>query len=263
MLYESAFVEALNSKRSSCEQAGKKIVVSFLLGMDNVDDFFTMEELCKLRLAKTIREKEAFCWFFGVFLECVCGARVWGVLKFSELVSHARQKGTNMKAVTVSDEAFALLLLENYRTKWFAQARKEKKMIESEESENDRKMPARRDHNRNVATKARDEENEEEEEAEGTRVTRGLYTGVKTGKCKFGGWSREGMKRFNELYNLAWNNRCIPDAAEMEENLLAYIKSHKQGDEDRNNVGSPAEGSALPENLEPPVETFWDDELEH
>ena len=52
-------------------------------------------------------------------------------------------------------------------------------------------------------------------------------------------------------------------AAEMEENVLAYWKSHKQGDEDRNNVGSPAEGSALPENLEPPVETFWDDELEH
>ena len=127
-------------------------------------------------------------------MECVCGTRVWGVLKFTELVSQARQKGTNMKAVMVSNEAFALLvLLENYRTKWFAQARKERKMLESEEAENDRKMPARRDHNRNVATKPRDEENKEEEEGEGKRVTRGLYTGVKTGKCKFGGWSHEGF----------------------------------------------------------------------
>ena len=100
-----------------------------------MDEFFTMEELCKLRQPKTIREKEAFCWFFGEFLECVCGARVWGVLKFTELVSEACQKGTNMKAVTVCDEAFALLLLENYRTKWFAQARKEKKKLESEESQ--------------------------------------------------------------------------------------------------------------------------------
>ena len=165
-----------------------------------MDEFFTMEELCKLRLAKTEREKEAFCWFFGEFLECVCGARFWGVLKFTELVSEARQKDTNMKAVTVSDETFALLLLENFRTKWFGQARKQKKKLESEESENDRTMPARCDHNRNVAAKPRDEENEEEEEGEATRI-RGLYTGVKTGKCKFGGWSREGMKRFNELYN--------------------------------------------------------------
>ena len=197
MLYESAFVEALNSKQSLCEQGGKKIAESFLLWLDDMDEFFTMEELCKtLQLAMTIREKEAFCWFFGEFLECVCGTRVWGVLKFTELVSEACQKGTNMKAVTVSDEAFALPLLENYRTKWFAQARKEKKKLESEEAENDRKMPARCDQNRNVAVKPRDEENKEEEEGEGTRI-RGLYTGVKTGKCKFGGWSCEGMKRFN------------------------------------------------------------------
>ena len=71
------------------------------------------------------------------------------------------------------------------------------------------------------------------------------------------------MKRFNELYHHVWKNRCTPNAAEMEENVLAYWKRHKQGDEDRNNVGSPAEGSALPENLEPPVKTFWDEQLEH
>ena len=57
--------------------------------------------------------------------------------------------------------------------------------------------------------------------------------------------------------------RCTPDAAEMEERLLAYLKSHKQGDEDRNDVGSSVGGSALPENLEPPVKTFWDEQLEH
>ena len=113
-----------------------------------------------------------------------------------------------------------------------------------------------------VAAKPKDDENEEQEEGGGTRI-RGLYTGVKTGKCKFGGWSAEGMKRFNQLYKHVVKNRSTPDAAEMEELLLAYLKSHKQGDEDGNNVGSPVGGSALPENLEPPVETLWDEDLEH
>jgi hypothetical protein len=38
---------------------------------------FTIEELCKLRRAEIEREQEAFFWFFGEFLESVCGARQW------------------------------------------------------------------------------------------------------------------------------------------------------------------------------------------
>ena len=58
MLYESVFVDALNSKRSLCEQGGKKIAVSFLSRLDDMNEFFTMEELYKLRLAKTIYKKQ-------------------------------------------------------------------------------------------------------------------------------------------------------------------------------------------------------------
>ena len=71
------------------------------------------------------------------------------------------------------------------------------------------------------------------------------------------------MTRFNDLFNRVTKNRCTPVAADMEEGLLSCLKSHKQCDEDQNNVLSTVRGSALPENLEPSVETFWDEQLEH
>ena len=88
MLYECVFNDALNTKRSACEQNGGTIVKKMLETMDP-DELFTVEELCKLRRATTEREKQAFLWFFGTFLQSVCGAKVWGKLKFTSLVSKA------------------------------------------------------------------------------------------------------------------------------------------------------------------------------
>ena len=67
--------ESLNAKRSTCETAGRKIVVdnTMLKFQEKVKELFTMEELCKLRQVETKREKEAFLWFFGKLLSCVVG----------------------------------------------------------------------------------------------------------------------------------------------------------------------------------------------
>ena len=72
MLYKSVFNKALNSKRSSCKQAARKIVLPALMTMET-DEFFRIEELCKLRRSTTEREMDAFYWFFGLYLECLCG----------------------------------------------------------------------------------------------------------------------------------------------------------------------------------------------
>ena len=87
----------------------------------NVDNFFTIEELSTLRQAETERQLEALVWFIGDFLESVAGRRTWGKLKYFQLVNEARDQATGKTAVTASDEAFALLLFENYSDKWFAQ----------------------------------------------------------------------------------------------------------------------------------------------
>ena len=40
---------------------------------------FSIDELQKMRRATTEREKKAFLWFYGTFLECVCGLKQWDV----------------------------------------------------------------------------------------------------------------------------------------------------------------------------------------
>ncbi len=70
MSYETVFNEALNLKRSSCEQAGGKIVRKTIAKFEESgEDFFTIDEHTKLRRANTDRERKAFFWFFGTFLE--------------------------------------------------------------------------------------------------------------------------------------------------------------------------------------------------
>lgn len=92
-VYETVFNDALNTKRSACEQAGGKIVKEALQSMGPDRSLFTVEELCKLRRSTTEREIHAFYWFFSTFLECVCGKKAWGSAKYNNLVSKASLSG--------------------------------------------------------------------------------------------------------------------------------------------------------------------------
>jgi hypothetical protein len=263
-LYESVFNDALNTKRSACEQAGGKIVKD-MLTMTDPDELFTVEELCKLRRSITEREKQAFYWFFSTFIECVCGKKAWGKLKYTSLVSKATLSNatpgkkvkytacflisalTNNaipgKIVTISDEAFALLLYENYISKWIEIA-----------AEN-------RNEEEGTPEVGRDQRNKKKAE----QRRRGKYTGAeaKTGQCKFGGWSQKGMKRFNTLYALVKEDRASPQAAEMERKLLEFCNSNRQStDGDVAIAASGLDGEAaarMLSNFEPPVEAMWDD----
>ena len=118
-------------------------------------------------------------------------------------------------------------------------------------SNDDRKMAVMSNNNRTMTTPPRDGKNETRSarrQDPGRRRIRGVYTGVENAN----------------LFSHVMKNRCTPAAADMEEGLLSYLKSHKQCDEDRNSIHSPVRGLALSENLEPPVEaTFWDEQLEH
>jgi hypothetical protein len=52
----------------------------------------------------TERGRKAIFWFFGTFMECVCGRRIWGKQKEYELVSKATEEGGRGKfLVTNSD----------------------------------------------------------------------------------------------------------------------------------------------------------------
>ena len=72
----------------------------------------------------TRRVRKAFSWFFDSFLECVCGATAWNNAKIKQLVSETRDP-SGSKIVSVDDEAFALLLIDNYLEKWITRAGEE------------------------------------------------------------------------------------------------------------------------------------------
>ncbi|MGL6009651.1 MAG: hypothetical protein ACRC1D_09370 [Culicoidibacterales bacterium] len=231
MLYESVFNEALNTKRSSCEQSGGKIVREALSKFEESgEDFFSIEELTKLRRASTDRERNAFFWFYGTFLESVCGRRNWGKMKANDLISNATEKGGRDKVVTKSDEAFALLMFENYIDKW--------------------KSPPGNDDDRETNERGRKKQ---------PRV-RGKYTSVKSGHCKYGGWSHAGMARFNELYKIVEMDRASSVAEAMERELLAFCRKQmgsKHGlDVEQSQEGDNAE--AIVDTEARIVEAAWD-----
>jgi hypothetical protein len=249
LTYESCFNKALNTKRSSCEQSGAKIAWKALADFKKRgEDFFTIEELCKLRRATTEREKRAFFWFFDSFLECVCGANTWRKAKKTTLVSEARGDG-NCKIVTKSDEAFALLLIDNYLEKW-------ETILEAEDESADTDLV---NNNNNMA----DTEGEANGRQKKKRTKRlpGKYTEKKSGHCKYGGWSRAGMARFNQLYNLVHDDRASPQSEQMERELLAFCRAqagmnNEQHDEQQE--GGIGGDNGLENTDTMPIEAAWD-----
>ncbi len=76
MTFGTVFNKVLNSKRISCGQAGGKNVRKTIAKFwESGENFFTIDELTKLRRANRDRERKAFFWLFRTFLVCVCGRR--------------------------------------------------------------------------------------------------------------------------------------------------------------------------------------------
>ena len=80
-MYKTIVMGALNTKRSTCEQAAQEAMMKLLKSKDHVDEVdpppYSIDMLCRLRQSQTVEEKEAFLWFAGELLECVCGKRAW------------------------------------------------------------------------------------------------------------------------------------------------------------------------------------------
>lgn len=206
-IYKGVVMEAINIRRSACDQAGGRIVEQYLssnlatrmadggcnndssslLDIENLS-FFNLETFCKLRRAQTADEVKAFNWFFGEFMDCVSGKRVWSRHKYHTLISEAVNRDTGVQIITVSDEAFGLLLLENYMEKW------------------KRKFVAKA--NGVVLEKKLD----------------GKFTASTKGNFVFGGWSKAGQKQFNFYVNMVKADRSGAGARQMETNFLSHMQ---------------------------------------
>ena len=124
------------------------------------------------------RNKEIYCIFFDRFLPCVVKKSV-----FDHQVSVAKNDST---LCTVSDEAFALLLLENSWKRWVDIYRLQKGEV----------------------TPKRGQKRREFESDVPTKYTKGGIIYDKTVKNNDPkGWSAEGIERFNELYDMVKKDR--------------------------------------------------------
>ena len=202
-IYKTAVVGAINTKRSACEQAALDAVHELLKRKNHIDEVdpppYSMETLCKLRQSQTTDEKEAFQWFVGTLLQCVVGKTIWGRKKYQVMISDAVHANTSEKIITVSDEAFALVMYENYIEKWIT-----------------------RYHNPSQ---------------QGARATKilGKYTGNSIRCSEYGGWSTQGMERFNELCSLVEADRSSRNAREAEEQVMLSLRRTRFGEQPSQN----------------------------
>ena len=182
-------------------------------------------------------------------MECVCGARQWRNAKKTTLVSKASTDGRGGKLVTKSDEAFGLLLLDNYMEKW--------KTVLAEEEQARAQALADNDSDNTAGQVGRP--NGKQKKKGGTKIP-GKYTAKKNGNCKYGGWSRAGTARFNKLYNLVQEDRASAQSEDMEQELMAFCRAQAGIDDD--NAQCQQEGqsdnNAVDGTEAPPVEAAWD-----
>jgi hypothetical protein len=165
------------------------------------DTLFTVQEILTMRGATTPREMEAQYWFYGTFLECIAGKRAWGSKKFHTAITSAIRTGNETQkpdAVSISDEAFAIVLFENYRQKWIE--KHEQKLLRGSAS------------------------------TEGMDVRMyGKFTERNVGQSQFSGWTSEGIHKFNTYCNLVQDDRRSDHCRAAEEELRQRLRQSDAG----------------------------------
>lgn len=166
--------------RQEIMPAWKDIITLRNGGMDEADD--TSEA-----------KKHAYFFFLEYILECVAGKKEWKKDKYSCRVS---------KAVTVSDEAFALLLLNNSWEVFQEYA------------------------------------NNENQGQEGARINaKPKFTAKRGGSRRFEGWSRAGIAEYNNLCQRIVADRNSDMGEQFEIEFLEYMKD-KCGNKRKHNDDS-------------------------
>lgn len=69
----------------------------------------------------------------------------------------------------------------------------------------------------------------------GKKRIAGRYTKSSIGYCEYGGWSEDGVLRFNELCKMVQEDRASRNAREAEEQLLASLRRQAGQEAERSN----------------------------
>ena len=167
-------------------------MAAYLAALPNDTAPFRFREIEAMRFAVTEREKQAWYWFMETFVDCVAG-KVQGGQQSKYLVP------IRDSIITVSDEAFALLLLDNYETKWHAQ----------------------HEHRTQAKTMAF------------IKMPRmhGKYTSKTMGQAEFCGWETAGTNMYTALCIRIQAERATPEGQIAEQGLLDHLQQTAKGQE--------------------------------
>ncbi len=177
--------KAIGDKRSYAQSEMKKSATNWM--DDHNGELPTVEEILACA-TRTVEKEDVFLFYVDKLLPNVVGHHQWGPnTRHYMTISDAKTKDPNpKKLITVSTEAFTVLVYENCRDKWF-------NMYQYVKANPDVKKKKWR------VTK---EEKQDEEVAKEAAKYEAKYTDQNKGQQEYGGWTSTGLKRFNELQHL-------------------------------------------------------------
>ena len=158
--------------------------------------------------------------------------------------------------MSISDEAFGLLLIDNYLDKW--------KIKAANGTAGNESVASTEPVNNDNTTEEAEAEGGQPQKKKKIRRLPGKFTEKQSGKCKFSGWSHEGMKRFNELHQMVKEDRACPQSQGMERELLAFCRTQagmkNAGDDPHEQEDGTGAGNNRLTTAEAmmPVEAAWD-----
>ena len=131
-----------------------------------------------LEKAENVVKKELFIWYFDRWLPVAAGKEWYGdKVRYYQLASSkVKVGGKGRVIVTVTSEAFGLLMWENCCDKWVKIWKKKK------EEGKDAEIPRSKD--------------------DGALEYAGKWSDANSGQAKYGGWSDAAYERFEELKDL-------------------------------------------------------------
>ena len=124
------------------------------------------------------------------------------------------------KIVTKSDEAFTLLMYENYIGKW----KKQGNIKDNEDKRHEEDKDEQHDGDKEREEGEETAQSVPKERKTPTKAVKEKYTVHNNGTTKYGGWSDKGIAHFNELYKMVKEDRKCPQAVEMGNKFLEYAR---------------------------------------
>ena len=201
--------------------------------------------------AKNDNAMTLFNWYMDKYLPHTTGSAIMfgqSVRHYNTISDAVDPNDPSCKAITVETEAFAVLNFENNLSKW-----KYYDETLDDEYKDFQYVPCNRKKDDPVDVEfVAVEKNEKKILRIFSPKAKGKYTKSDCGQARYGGWSREGMVRYNKLVSFALQGRrhpknCAPlERASLQAVRLKYGKTANTAEEERlgkrkRNVSAPVD----------------------